>query len=62
MMFPTEVDDGAWRWNVQPSLLCNLVQRTAPLVKPELAVKKAQIVHVINPKDVTKYDGLFSTP
>ena len=38
------------------------MQRTAPLVKPELAVKKTQIVNIINPNDATKYDGLFSTP
>jgi len=46
--------------NLHPSFLCELVQRTAPLVKPELAVKKTQIVNIIRPKDATKYDGLFS--
>jgi len=61
MMFPAEVDDGTWRWKVQPSVLCNVVQRTAPLVKHESAVKKTQIVNIINPKDATKYEGLFST-
>ena len=59
-MFPSD-DDGARRWKVQRSLLCNVVQRTAPLVKPELAVKKAQIVNIIRPKAATKYDGPFST-
>jgi len=44
--------------NLQPSLLCSVVQRTAPLVKSESAVKKTQIVNIIKPKDASKYDGL----